>query len=344
MDAVVLLVGINDLSLRLERGLGLRPRALRVADDGAGAAQPGVPHLPGRTARRGVVGGDSDSDACGAWRRARRPSAPERPVMIQDECGGFLIDARRNRREAAAAAGVARPRGRARRVSPQPGADRRPGVGAGGAADPDDPALSVAAAISARASAALLVFGRGEGGYYEVEDLQNGLRAYNDVVRELARRRGFTLVDLARQLPKDTTVFCDDVHFNESGARQVADLLAARSCARCRPLPRAAGEDQRPGEGTRRRGRGGRAVRLGDRGTPARSRSARCRGRARRMRAGIAASARPRRSRVPCRGPRPTASGEGRIPGVAQHLVARSRTAAGRHRRGSCPAIARRPR
>lgn len=61
--------------------------------------------------------------------------------------------------------------------------------------------------------------------YYSVRAMQRGLDAYNDVLLSACDRPGVSCVDLASQLPKDTTVFYDDVHLNESGARQVADLI-----------------------------------------------------------------------------------------------------------------------
>ena len=33
-------------------------------------------------------------------------------------------------------------------------------------------------------------------------------------------------IDLAKTLPKDTTVFYDDVHFNENGAHQMVQIVA----------------------------------------------------------------------------------------------------------------------
>ena len=48
---------------------------------------------------------------------------------------------------------------------------------------------------------------------------------YNDVVRAVAAETGATLVDLARQLPKDPDYFYDDDHFTIAGARAVADVV-----------------------------------------------------------------------------------------------------------------------
>lgn len=62
--------------------------------------------------------------------------------------------------------------------------------------------------------------------YYSVGALASGLQAYNDVLLDRCDEHDLLCVDLAATLPKDTSVFYDDVHLNESGARQVAELVS----------------------------------------------------------------------------------------------------------------------
>ena len=62
--------------------------------------------------------------------------------------------------------------------------------------------------------------------YYSVGALDRAMQAYNDTLLQICRQRKVECVDLASMLAKDTTVFYDDVHFNESGARKVAAVLA----------------------------------------------------------------------------------------------------------------------
>jgi lysophospholipase L1-like esterase len=64
--------------------------------------------------------------------------------------------------------------------------------------------------------------------YYTAEALAAGMERFNDVLRGLCRTRSVTCVDLARELPRDTSVFYDDVHFNEAGSRKVAALIGDR--------------------------------------------------------------------------------------------------------------------
>jgi hypothetical protein len=62
--------------------------------------------------------------------------------------------------------------------------------------------------------------------YYSVDALANGMKQYNDVLLRVCRQRGIECIDLAF-LEKDTTIFYDDVHFNQRGARKVSSFLAS---------------------------------------------------------------------------------------------------------------------
>jgi lysophospholipase L1-like esterase len=62
--------------------------------------------------------------------------------------------------------------------------------------------------------------------YYSIEALQAGMDRYNETLLNICQERQVDCLDLAALLPKDTSVFYDDVHFNEHGASQVAQLLA----------------------------------------------------------------------------------------------------------------------
>src|SRR5215510_916962 len=64
--------------------------------------------------------------------------------------------------------------------------------------------------------------------YYSVTALEKAMKAYNDTLLRVCRERDQECLDLASILEKDTTVFYDDVHFNESGAQKVAEALSRR--------------------------------------------------------------------------------------------------------------------
>ncbi len=62
--------------------------------------------------------------------------------------------------------------------------------------------------------------------YYSVEALEEGITKYNEVTLKLcSENEHIECIDLASKLPKDTSVFYDDVHFNEQGAELVANIV-----------------------------------------------------------------------------------------------------------------------
>lgn len=62
--------------------------------------------------------------------------------------------------------------------------------------------------------------------YYSVEALASGMGMYNETLLTVCKKRRIECIDLEPSLPKDTTVFYDDVHFNISGSRKVADIVS----------------------------------------------------------------------------------------------------------------------
>ncbi len=56
------------------------------------------------------------------------------------------------------------------------------------------------------------------------------LELYNDMARDVAETTGARLVDLARLMPKDSTYFYDEVHFNNAGAKKAAEILFGQLC------------------------------------------------------------------------------------------------------------------
>lgn len=75
----------------------------------------------------------------------------------------------------------------------------------------------------------LLWLGHGEGGvFYSNRALAEGLDRYNSVMLAVCLEREVGCLDLAALLPKDDSVFYDDVHFNEQGADRVATAVAQR--------------------------------------------------------------------------------------------------------------------
>jgi GDSL-like Lipase/Acylhydrolase family len=61
--------------------------------------------------------------------------------------------------------------------------------------------------------------------YYSARALAEGMDRYNRVLMAVCRERGLECIDLAGRLPKDTTIFVDDVHFNENGSLRAAEVI-----------------------------------------------------------------------------------------------------------------------
>ncbi len=62
--------------------------------------------------------------------------------------------------------------------------------------------------------------------YYSSEALAKGMDKYNNILLEICRERQVECIDLSSILEKDTTVFYDDDHFNESGAEKLSTVLS----------------------------------------------------------------------------------------------------------------------
>lgn len=65
-----------------------------------------------------------------------------------------------------------------------------------------------------------------ETGYYSAQALMRGIKMYNSTTMKVCRKRRIDCIDAAARIPKSTEALYDGVHFNEKGARLVADLIA----------------------------------------------------------------------------------------------------------------------
>ena len=62
--------------------------------------------------------------------------------------------------------------------------------------------------------------------YYNSSSLADAMAQYNKIIRNIAIENDIQLVDLSNSLPKDTTVFYDDCHFNERGALLFGEYIS----------------------------------------------------------------------------------------------------------------------
>jgi lysophospholipase L1-like esterase len=61
--------------------------------------------------------------------------------------------------------------------------------------------------------------------YFSPRALAEGMRAFNDVLRDVCRMPDMVCRDLAAALPPRAEYFYDDMHLSEAGARRVAELV-----------------------------------------------------------------------------------------------------------------------
>lgn len=229
MDVVIVLAGVNDLTLRLSRDTAWTRADFNSQGELADLFQEAFEVRPPqfaagafyeRTALRQVLkrldrsikaGGatqDPGGEAYQVWRRHRR-EAPRLRQLLPD-LGAALAEYEDNLRSIARSAA----RHHARIVfATQPSLWR------------DD--------LPPDLQRLLWLGGLGrfqkEAGhdYYTVPALADGMAAYNRTLLDTCREiPGALCIDLAAMLPRDTTVFYDDVHFNEAGSRRVAEILA----------------------------------------------------------------------------------------------------------------------
>lgn len=62
-------------------------------------------------------------------------------------------------------------------------------------------------------------------GYVTASDAAQAMDTYNQALLEVCRQDELECFDLASWVPRDVSAFYDDVHFNEGGAKIVADLI-----------------------------------------------------------------------------------------------------------------------
>jgi lysophospholipase L1-like esterase len=230
IDAVVLLAGINDLSFRLSQDDDFDPFAL---------SKPDVERRLIAETFLGLTRGDPRESwlkRTVLWQllRALKARWNNRSAArgVQDVTGTFYEEMRRNRREAG-------------RIIPA-----MPDLNT--ALDEYARNLKEVVALARVGSVRLLLltqptiwrgglpkeldsllwFGgigdfqvrRGQP-YYSVEALAQGISRYNDVLLQTCASEHLECIDLASHV-NDTSLFYDDVHFNEAGARQVAGIVA----------------------------------------------------------------------------------------------------------------------
>jgi lysophospholipase L1-like esterase len=66
-----------------------------------------------------------------------------------------------------------------------------------------------------------------EGGeYLTVRALAEGMASFNEAMLAVCVERGIECIDTASQLPKESDMFTDDMHYTEVGSRRMAEIVA----------------------------------------------------------------------------------------------------------------------
>jgi GDSL-like Lipase/Acylhydrolase family len=87
-------------------------------------------------------------------------------------------------------------------------------------------------------------------GYVSAPELGRAMAAYNQVLLAVCRDDQLECYDMAAAIPKDTSAFSDESHYNDNGTRLVADYLAERLLA-SPPLNGTKGALLEPGDGAK---------------------------------------------------------------------------------------------
>ena len=80
--------------------------------------------------------------------------------------------------------------------------------------------------------------------FYSVRALADGMARYNQTLLHVCRERGVECIDVASQLPRDGVVFWDDAHFTVEGSHRLAQLVSDYLRAQA-PLARQPGVSRR---------------------------------------------------------------------------------------------------
>lgn len=233
IDAVIMLIGVNDLMQRLAKDAEYRPflgiDALPLSDyevlmsqtfftwPGADNREPFIKRLALYRVTRELqyqylmfapkLVQDIDGSVYDVWRANRRQASSIRPHL--PDLSSALEEYRRNIKTVA---GIAAQRGLRLILVTQPYLWR--------------------ADLTEREQARLWLGGIGryqeEPGheYYAIDALADGMDRYNRMLLDLCRTEGLECIDLEKEMPKNTNMFFDDVHFTETGARHIAKVIS----------------------------------------------------------------------------------------------------------------------
>jgi len=225
IDAVILLIGVNDLSIRLSRDSGWEPTSLEA---------PRVAYELLAQTFNGTVVANPDAplhERTGIWRLLRRVKRVT-SGYLEDEHGRSYVTWREHRQHASERREqlpdlTSALDEYARNINSIIDISHQKSVRPIFLTQP----TMWKADLPQSLDSLLWLGGIGDfqrernRPYYSAAALERGMKAYNDTLLRVCRERQIECLDLSSTLEKDSTVFYDDVHFNESGARKIAETL-----------------------------------------------------------------------------------------------------------------------
>jgi lysophospholipase L1-like esterase len=233
IDLVVLLIGMNDMSRRLIEDADYRPinweqpeqrhaqldKAFSVYPD----LEPGRPFYTRTAIWRTYRKAKRAFLKSGFWRNRK---------LVQDEAGSVLIEWRENRRNAAKVRETMPDLSLAleeyrHNINKLIDSVQEKGVRIIFMSQPSMWRRDLPESLGNLLwSGGVGDFQQDSGEYYSLGVLADAIDIYNKSLLQACTQRAIECIDLASNLPKDTTVFYDDVHLNENGARKAANILA----------------------------------------------------------------------------------------------------------------------
>ena len=225
IHSIILLVGVNDLLIRLSRG-----KELTKVDFDTGAASP---ELEGEAFASYSLQPRFNLRLANLWERFSTKSNSPLPY-VQDRAGLVYTKWRRHRQESPRKIEVLpdltidlvsyrqsleRFVHRARALGTEPYLITQPTLWKSGNSSAEEALLWMGGIGDYQEASG--------SPYYSSRVLAEGMERYNNVVRLVCQEARVNCVDLARELPKTSEFFYDDCHYNEKGARQVAAIIDA---------------------------------------------------------------------------------------------------------------------
>jgi len=236
VDTVLVLAGVNDLSIRLSQEDAYNPMAL---EDGPTRARLMEETFRGLTYGRAHDTPLKRSAIWQALRRAKARWSRDEPGPAAQDAGGAVFVTWRQHRRAASELRQQLPDLSAaldeytRNLRTMHAIAKQRGVRLIFLTQPTLWRADLPAALEN-----LLWFG-GVGDfqrlsgqpYYSADALRGGLQRYNQAMLDVCRAEAIECIDLAASIDPNTSLFYDDVHFNEAGARAVAVVVASHLAA-----------------------------------------------------------------------------------------------------------------